>query len=180
MMKRRVEMSNEVGTHMKVRRGIVALVVAALLVALTVAADGQSQERRIAKREMEGSWRVTVTPGQSPIPLPPSIESIVTYNSGGGLAEIDNLAVPGSFAGAGLGVREANGSREFNISFTKYLFTTQGQNQGSVRLIESIVRNVNDETYTGEGRLETLSPTGAVILVIPVTTRAERISTGEQ
>jgi hypothetical protein len=173
-------MSNKVGTHRYVRKSILALVVAGLLVALTVAADGQSQERRIAKREMEGSWRVIVTPGQSPIPLPPSIESIVTYIPGGGLTEIDNLAVPGSIASSGIGVWEATGAREFDINFTKYLFTTQGQNQGAVRIIESIVREVNDEKYTGVGRLEVLSPTGAIVLVIPATTTAERISTAEQ
>ncbi len=165
---------------MQIRRSILALVIAALVIALNVAADGQSQERRIAKREMEGSWKVTVTPGQSPIPLPPSIESIVTYIPGGGLTETDNLAVPGSIAGTGIGVWEATGSREFSINFTKYLFTTQGQNQGAVRIIESIVREINDEKYTGVGRLEVLSPTGAIILVIPATTTAERIRAGEQ
>lgn len=168
-------MTNHKGTYMNFRKRILTVVTAGLIVALAVAAPGQSQDKKAAKKVMEGSWRVTVTPGPSPVPLPPSAEAIVTYIPGGGLIESDNLAVPGSLAGTGQGTWEATGPREFNITLTKVLFTTQGLFQGSLRISESIIRNSNDTEYTGVGRMALLDPTGAVILIIPATTTATRI-----
>jgi hypothetical protein len=173
---RQITILNEGETDMKFIRSTSILVIAGMIIALTIAASGQSPERRIAKRVMEGSWKVTVTPGPSPVPLPPSIESIATYTEGGGLIETDNLAVPGSFATTGQGAWEATASREFNITFTKYQFTTQGLFQGSVRITESIIRDSSDNEYTGEGRIEVINPAGTTILVIPATSRATRIS----
>lgn len=169
-------MTNKTETFIKFKRGLLALVIAGILGVLYLPADGQSLADASAKKTLEGSWRVTITPGPAPFPLPPTIEGLVTYVPGGGLVETDNLAAPGSLAAAGLGIWKATGGREYKIQFVKYLFTTQGQLQGSVRIIETITRDPkNDNLYTGEGRIETLSPTGTIILVIPATTQAERI-----
>ncbi|HSK70532.1 MAG TPA: hypothetical protein VK892_02470, partial [Pyrinomonadaceae bacterium] len=114
---------------------------------------------------------------QFPIPLPTSFESIVTYVPGGGLIESDNLAAPGSIAGTGQGVWELlsnRGTRKFTLTFTKYLFSTQGFFQGSVRVTETITLNSGD-SYTGEGTIEVLSPTGATLISIPVTSTGTRI-----
>lgn len=167
-------MTNYGGTYMNFSRSISILVTAGLII--TLAAPSQAQDRPAAKKVMEGSWRVTVTPGPSPIPLPPSVEGIVTYIPGGGLIESDNLAVPGSVAGTGQGAWEAKGPREFNITFTKYLFSTQGLFLGSVRITESIKRDSTDTEYTGEGNMVVLDPTGSPILTISLTSRATRIS----
>jgi hypothetical protein len=101
---------------MSFRRSTLILVIAGMIITLAIAASGQSQDRRIAKRVMEGSWKVTVTPGPSPIPLPPSVEAIVTFTEGEGPIEYDNLAVPGSLASTGQGAWDATYSREFNIT----------------------------------------------------------------
>jgi len=105
---------------MNFRKSISVVIIAGMIIALALAASGQTQDRRIGKRAMEGTWRVIVTPGPAPIPLPPSIESLVTYVPGGGFTESDNLGSPDA--------------RQFKITFTKYLVSLQGQFQGSVRI----------------------------------------------
>jgi hypothetical protein len=162
---------------MKFRKNVLALVIS--VIALNAAAFGQSVDSNSSRRSIEGTWKVTVTPGPAPVPLPPSIESFVTYIPGGGLTEIDNLAVPGSTATTGVGAWEHTRGREYKFSFVKYQFTSQGLNNGSVRIIETFVLHRHKDEYTGVGRIEVLSPTGAVVLVIPVTSRAERIVVDE-
>ena len=165
---------------MKNRKIILIFVIAlTMTAALTTAA--QSPERiNLSLGQMEGSWKVIVVPGQSPVPLPPFVEAIVTYVPGGGLIESDNLAVPNSIAGTGQGIWEPAShlkSRQFKLTFTKYLFTTQGLLQGSVRATEKITLAPNGNEYRGEGKLEVLSPTGAVLLTVPVTSTATRMRT---
>jgi hypothetical protein len=149
------------------------------IIALIMTTAAQAQERiNQSPDKMEGSWKVIVVPGQSPIPLPPFVEAIVTYIPGGGLIESDNLAVPNSIAGTGQGTWEAVNSRlsrQFDLTFTKYLFSTQGLLLGSVRVTERIALDSNDNEYRGEGRLEILTPTGAVLFTIPATSTATRI-----
>ena len=151
------------------------------IIALIMTTAAKPQERiNQSPDKMEGSWKVIVVPGQSPIPLPPFVEAIVTYIPGGGLIESDNLAVPNSIAGTGQGIWEpvnTLNSRQFNLTFTKYLFTTQGLLQGSVRATEKITLSNNGNEYRGEGKLEVLSPTGAVLLTVPVTSTATRMRT---
>lgn len=161
---------------MKNKKNILMLVTILLMTtALTVKA--QLKETSPMPNEMEGSWKVIVVPQQFPIPLPPSIEGIVTYVPGGGLIESDNLGVPNIIASTGQGVWEplSNRSiRKFRLSFTKYLFSTQGLFQGSVRATETITL-LSSDSYKGEGKLETLSPTGVILISIPVKTTAHRI-----
>lgn len=148
--------------------------VIALLMTLTItSADAIAQIQ--SPRNMEGSWKVIITPGQAPIPLPPAIESVVTFVPGGGLIESDNLAVPNTIAGSGQGAWEYVERRRFSFVFTKYLFTTQGLFQGSVKITETITVNSNEDQYTGVGSMQVLSPTGATLFTIPLTTQATRI-----
>jgi hypothetical protein len=129
---------------------------------------------------MEGSWQVVVTPGSSPVPLPPTFESIVTYIPGGGLVESDNLAVPGSIAGAGQGAWAYVGGGQFGLIFTKHIFTTQGLPFGSGRITERISLSPGGDEYTGEGAMQILSPAGAVLFSVPLTTHGVRLSAEEQ
>jgi hypothetical protein len=178
---------------MKNRKSLSGVIVTCLIVALTTAAAAQSDERSQTQRTaaqseersqsprktMEGSWRVICTPGQSPIPLPPTFESIVTYIPGGGLVESDNLAVPGSIAGTGQGAWESRGARQFSFTFTKYVFSTQGQSLGSGRITEKIILDSGGNEYTGEGTLEILNPAGSVLFAVPLTTHAVRMRAEE-
>jgi hypothetical protein len=162
--------------YMNVKRSMSSLVIAAVLaVAGAIVAGGQADDRRISKKVMEGSWRVTVTPMPSPAPLPPSFEAIITYVPGGGLTESDNLGVPGQVAGAGQGAWELVEPRQFHITFTKYIFSAQGQFQGTGRVTERIIRDPEDGHYTGEGKIEIFDPSGTLISTIPVTSAASRI-----
>ena len=166
---------------MKSRKSLSGLIVVSLLIALATVVGGQTREGGASpKKTMEGSWKVTVTPGQSPIPLPPTFESIVTYVPGGGLVESDKLAVPGSIAGTGQGAWEFAGARQFRLTFTKYLFSTQGLSQGSGRITEKISVEPSGDEYTGEGTMEILSPSGAVIFTVPLTTHGVRMRAEEQ
>lgn len=162
---------------MNFRKSILIVVIAGMIITLALAASGQTQDRRIGKRVMEGTWKVTVTPGQSPIPLPPSIEGLVTYVPGGGLTESDTLGSPDFIASQGLGAWESTDARQFKITFTKFLVGLQGQFQGSVRINETISRDSSDSQYVGEGAIEVLDPAGNLTVVIPITTRAVRVST---
>ena len=145
-----------------------------MTVAMVAGVQGQDCDSSSSKK-MEGSWKVIVTPGQSPIPLPPSFESIVTYVPGGGLIESDTLVQPNSIASSGQGAWEALGNRQFSLVFTKYLFSTQGQFQGSGKITETITFGSNDDEYTGVGSLQILSPAGTPLITIPVTTKGTRI-----
>lgn len=169
-------MINKGETYMNFRKSILFVAIAGMIITLALAASGQSQDRRIGKKVMEGTWKVTVTPGQSPLPLPPTIESLVTYVPGGGLIESDNLGSPDFIVSPGLGAWESTDARQFNITFTKYLVSFQGPSQGSVRINETITRDASDSQYTGVGVIEVLDPTGTLTLVIPITTRAVRVS----
>ena len=166
---------------MKSRKSLSGVIITCLLVALTTAATARPEERsRAPRKTMEGSWKVTVTPGQSPVPLPPTFESIVTYIPGGGLVESDNLAVPGSIAGTGQGAWEYAGERQFSLTFTKYLFGTQGQSLGSGRITETISLSPGGDEYTGQGTMEILTPAGAVVFAVPLTTQGVRMKAEEQ
>lgn len=172
---------------MKNKINILAVAVAVLLLTIISAKAQVENGNQIPDAKfdtkMEGSWKVIVTPFQSPIPLPPSFESIITYVPGGGLIESDTLAAPNSIAGAGHGVWELTEDRrrkrQFNLNFTKFLFTTAGQFAGSVKITEKITLTSGDQ-YVGEGKLQTLSPTGAVIVTIPITTIGTRIHAEQQ
>ena len=68
---------------MKSRKSLSGLIVISLLIALATVAGGQTRGGGASpKKTIEGSWKVTVTPGPSPIPFPPAFESIVTYVPG--------------------------------------------------------------------------------------------------
>ena len=164
---------------MKSRKSLAGLVVACLVVALSATVARSQEAGQSPKKALEGSWKDTVTPGPAPIPLPPTFEAIVTYVPGGGLVESDNLAVPGSIAGTGQGAWEHAGARQFRLAFTKYLFTTQGLPLGSVRITAKISLDASGDEYTGQGTMETLSPTGAVIFAIPLTTHGVRMRAEE-
>ena len=164
---------------MKSRKRL-GIIITCLMIAFTTAQVAHPQERSQApQRTMAGSWKVIITPGLAPLPLPATIESIVTYIPGGGLVESDNLAIPGSIAGSGQGAWEFIGAQQFRLTFTKYLFSTQGQSLGSVRVTETISLAPGDNEYAGEGTMEILNPAGALILAIPLTTNAVRIRVEE-
>ena len=167
---------------MKSRKSLPAVIVICLLAALTTAAAAARPDERgrAPRKTMEGSWKVIVTPGQSPVPLPPTFESIVTYVPGGGLVESDNLAVPGSIASTGQGAWEFTGDRQFSFTFTKYLFSTQGQSLGSGRITETISLDAGGNEYTGQGTMELLNPAGVVISAVPLTTHGVRMRVAEQ
>ena len=160
---------------MKNKKSILIFVITLLMTTLT--AKAQLQGNSPLPNKMEGTWKVIVVPQQFPVPLPSTIESLVTYVPGGGLIESDNLGVPNSIASTGQGAWELlndRGARKFSFTFTKYMFSTQGLFQGSVRVTEIITLD-SSESYRGEGKLEVLSPTGATLITIPVTSTANRI-----
>ena len=64
---------------MNTRRKFSALVMAVLLSTFGLAIEGQSQEGHPMKRGLEGSWRVTVTPGPNRPPgVPETLHALAT------------------------------------------------------------------------------------------------------
>jgi hypothetical protein len=160
---------------MKSRKRLSGVIAACLLIALAAAVARTQGKSQSPAKTMEGTWKVTVTPGPAPVPRPPTFEALVTYVPGGGLVESDNLGVPGSIAGTGQGAWAHAGARQFRITFTKYLFSTQGLSQGSGRITEKISLNAGGDEYTGQGEMEILSPAGGVTFTVLLTTHAVRV-----
>jgi hypothetical protein len=157
---------------MKTKR-LIATIALGVMVALCVATTAQAQNGNSIKRAIEGSWKakVTVAPGPG---APPPVDALVTYSAGGGLVESDNLFPP-SVVTAGHGSWEYAG-RSFNNTFVKLMFNAQGQPTGTIKVREKITLGINRNEYTGAGVAELFDPAGNLLLSLPFTTQATRIS----
>jgi hypothetical protein len=111
--------------------------------------------REAQERALEGTWRVTVTPGAGG---PPPSQSYHTYARGGGL--IQSNLTEGNLPGQGTWVRV--GHNEFTMTFEKFLpvnFITGQTGVFIFRVKETI--KVDGDTYTGTGQGELCNAAGA-------------------
>lgn len=142
------------------QRKYTALVMAVLLSTLGLVIAGQSQEPGPMKRALEGSWRVTGTPGPNRPPfVPATIEGLATNTAGGGLVFTDNVEPT-----SGHGSWEFVGHGRFNATMEKFIFDPQHQLVAILHVRSRITLNFNNDEYTSEELVEIRQfPSGAVL-----------------
>ena len=142
------------------RRKICALVMAVLVSTLGLAIEGQSQGGRPIKTALEGTWRVTATPGPNRPPgVPETIEAFATYGASGGYIFTDN-----DDPSSGHGSWEFAGHRRFNATHERFIFDPQRHLIAILRIRAKITLNLTNDEYTSEEVVEIRQfPSGVVV-----------------
>ena len=132
-----------------------------------------ASERRVIRKALEGSWSVRITPNS---PTPP-FDEFMTFDAGGGIVESNNFPffALGLAAGPGHGVYEYDEHGPFRFTFTKFLFTPQGQPAGTLRVTGTIAYSSSTDTWTSPGLVEIFDPAGNIILTDTTNGSATRI-----
>jgi hypothetical protein len=118
--------------------------------------------------ELEGGWRVRVTPAVG-APIPPFL-TFSTFGRGGTFLESTQ---PGQ--GPGHGVWRRTGGREFVITFEKILLSSEGNFAGTLKVREAIRLSASGDSYTGDATAEAFDPSGHLVGSFCAKTQATRI-----
>jgi hypothetical protein len=157
----------------------VALSVLALLAYGTsagVTSGAQAKEGGANARQLEGTWRVTVTP---PPGGPPPYIGFGSYASGGVLITSPDPSVGPGVTSTGQGTWVRTGGQEFASTHVAFTYDSGGHITGTIK-INSSYRLTSKDTFEGSGQLQfcdaslnnCFTPPGCPVLA---TLRGERI-----
>jgi len=132
-----------------------------------------ASERRAKRKALEGSWSVKITPNSPTLPF----DEFMTFDTGGGIVESNNFPffALGLAAGPGHGVYEYDEHGRFKFTFTKFLFSPQGQPAGTLHVTGTILHSPTDDSWTGPALVEIFDPAGNGILTDTTNGTATRI-----
>ena len=141
------------------------------ILAATFAAFSQSSTAEpggTTSPELEGSWRVMVTPIGAPIP---PFLTFSTFGRGGTFLESTQ---PGQ--GPGHGAWQRTGARDFGVTFEKIVFGAGGTVAGTLKVREAIRLSASGDSYAGDGTAEVFDPSGQLVASFCAKTQARRIT----
>ena len=132
-----------------------------------------ASEHGSIRKALEGSWSVRITPNS---PTPP-FDEFMTFDAGGGIVESNNFPffALGLAAGPGHGMYKFDEHHQFKFTFTKFLFTPQGQPAGTLRVTGTILYSALTDTWTSPALVEIFDPAGNIILTDTTNGNATRI-----
>jgi hypothetical protein len=144
---------------MNTRTKFLASAMTVALLSSSLTAMGQSGAGGPVKNGLEGSWRVTGTPGPNRPPfVPETVEALATYDAGGGFVSTDNLALitaHGSWQYAGDG--------KFNTTVDMFLRNAQGQVDALLHVRGTLTLNSAQDGFTTVETIEIRGfPSGVV------------------
>lgn len=150
-------------------RLLVTICIATLTAAVAAFSQGNTDDPGgTTAPEVEGSWRVIVTPIGAPIP---PFLTFSSYGRGGAFLE---SAQPGQGPGHGTWRRTAN--REFGVTFEKLVFGPDGSFAGTLKVREVIRLSANGDSYAGDATAEVFDPSGSLVASFCATTQGTRIT----
>jgi len=136
-----------------------ASVMTVVLLSLSLTAMGESRAGGQVSRALEGSWRVTGTPGPNRPPfVPETVEALATYDAGGGFVSTDRLALITAH-----GSWEYAGHRKFNTTVDMFLRNAQGQVDALLHVRGTLTLNRAQDGFTTVETIEIRGfPSGVV------------------
>jgi hypothetical protein len=140
---------------------------AIITAALAAFSQSNNDDRGTTAPELEGSWRVRVTPVGAPIP---PFLTFSTFGRGGIFLESTQ---PGQ--GPGHGVWRRTGGHEFVITFEKILLSPEGNFVGTLKVREATRLSASGDSYMGDATAEAFDPSGHLVGSFCAKTQATRI-----
>jgi hypothetical protein len=121
--------------------------------------------------ELEGTWRVTVTPdGPNP-----AFSALHTFASGGVMLESNQSDQSSQVKQTpGHGVWERKGPHTFGFTFEKFAFDSSGVFIGKLRIRETLQLS-SKNSYTGQATGDVFDPNGNLLLSFCARTQATRM-----
>jgi hypothetical protein len=124
------------------------------------------QGEKSVEPELEGSWRVTVTPDDGR----PAAFAYHSFARGGAFLESNTLGTT-----VGHGVWERQGANTFGFTFEKFVFTPAGSLVGRAVIREVLELDGSGRFYTGRAQVQILNLAGHRLDGFCARTQAERI-----
>ncbi len=160
--------------------GLVLTVLVSLLAAQTIGAGGSPELRTVSGvgQELEGTWRVQVSPENPPIGLPPSFPSLNTFMPSGELLET-SVGTPPSRRSPGHGEWLRTGDRRFAFTFVFFRFDAENRYIGELEASSQIRLARNLRRFRGFSTAVLRDPQGNVVGTFRSTVNGERIEIRE-
>ena len=160
--------------------GLLLAVLVSLLGAHAIAAGGESELRAVSPvgQELEGTWRVQVSPENPPIGLPPSFPTLNTFMPSGELLET-GVGTPPSRRTPGHGEWLRTGDRRFAFTLVFFRFDAEGRYIGDLEASTQIRLARNLRRFRGFSTAVLHDPQGNVVGTFNSTTNGERIEIHE-
>lgn len=130
---------------MKAKKIIITCLVAGLLTALFIVVSAQNPGG--GNTALLGTWKVRLTPGSPQA----QFDELITFSPGGGMVESNNYPFfqLGMSASAGHGNWEFTGFNRYRFTFIKFLYTTGGQANGTLKVSGTINYSNLEDSWKG-------------------------------
>jgi len=160
--------------------GLVLAVLLSLLGAQAITAGGGDGLRAVSGvgQELEGTWRVQVSPENPPIGLPPSFPTLYTFIPSGELLET-SVGTPPSRRSPGHGEWLRTGDRRFAFTFIFFRFDAESRYIGELEASTRIRLARNLRRFRGFSTVVLRDPQGNVVGTFNTTLSGERIEIRE-
>ncbi|MBA2334491.1 MAG: hypothetical protein ACR2M8_11400 [Pyrinomonadaceae bacterium] len=165
---------------MRFRKLTLAAGIAAIVTFGFLSGASSSASEGAGARALEGSWQVSLTPTYDPNVT--GFNEMMTFGAGGAIVESNNYPfhLLGLTAGPGHGTWRYAGARNFPFTFIKFLFATNGQAAGTLKVSGTITYSHTDDTWSGPATVAICDTAANNCTVIDITNgQAKRIAAGQ-